>query len=344
VSAADGVAGTILLGLVLYGVFGGADFGSGVWDLLAGRGRRGDQLRRLVDHAIGPVWEANHVWLVFVLVFTWTGFPDVFVLTVDVLFVPLALAALGIVLRGAAFAFRKFAADFASAQVYGVVFAGSSVITPFALGTAAGAIASGRVVPDTDVDRWTVWLAPTSLLGGVLAVLVCAFLAAVFLAREAEHLGRDDLAAWCRTRALATAVITGVVALAGIAVLAADAPTLFDGLTGRALPLLVISGLGGLTTIWALLRRHHGRARVSAAVAVAAVIAGWGVGQYPALLVDQFTIEQAAGAPVTMVALLVTFVAAAVIVLPSLGWLLVLLDRGALAQEGPSRGPGPGSG
>jgi cytochrome d ubiquinol oxidase subunit II len=331
----DLVAMIVFLGVVLYAVFGGADFGSGFWDLTAGDARRGGAVRRLVDHSIGPVWEANHVWLIFVLVYLWTGFPRAFVQIVSALYVPLSLAALGIVLRGSGFAFRKFATTVRQARVYGAAFALSSVVTPFFFGTAVGAIASGRVPAEGGVSRGTVWLSPTSLLGGVLAVLTCAFLAAVFLARDAQRLGQDDLTHWFRRRGLALGIVTGGVALAGVAVLAVDAPTLFRGLTGWALPIVGGSGVGGLATMWLLRAERYGLARWFAVASVALVVIGWGVGQYPWMLVDELTITDAAGARTTLWALVVAFLAAAVLVIPPLGYLLWLTDQGMLGSEAP---------
>lgn len=332
-STAEAVAAVVFLGVLLYSVFGGADFGSGVWDLTAGDRRRGGAVRRLVDHAIGPVWEANHVWLIFILVFLWTGYPRAFVSIVSTLYVPLSIAALGIVLRGSGFAFRKYAPDAGQAQLWGIAFAASSVITPFFLGTVAGAIASGRVPADGVGDRWDSWTTPTSLLGGVMAVVVSAFLAAVFLARDAQRLGRVDLVAWFRVRALGSGVVAGAVAIVGIAVLAADAPTLFDGLTGRAAPLMVVSAIGGLAALRLLWVGRHAAARWAAVVAVAAVVLGWGVAQWPDLLVDEVTITDAAGAPATLVGLLIGFGLAGVLVVPALVLLLVMVDRGTVAGD-----------
>lgn len=330
-TAADGVAGVLFLGVVLYAVFGGADFGSGVWDLLAGNRSRGGAVRRLVDHSIGPVWEANHVWLIFVLVFLWTGFPRPFVALMSTLYIPLSLVALGIVLRGAGFAYRKFADDIHSARIYGVAFAGSSLLTPWFLGMVAGAVASGRVPLDGVGNRWTSWTGPVSWLGGALAVLTCAFTAAVFLARDADRVGHPALAQWFRVRGLATAVVSGMVALGGIAVILSAAPTLAEGLTGRALPLIALSGVGGIATVALLWTRRYRLARVSASGSVAAVVVGWGVGQYPWVLVDEATIAASAGAPATLTGLLVAFAVAGILVVPSLVALFVLVDRGMVS-------------
>ena len=194
------VAAALFAGVVAYGLFGGADFGSGFFDLTAGGSARGSELRTLVDHSIGPVWEANHVWLIYVLVMWWTAFPTTFAAAMTTLFVPFILALLGIVLRGASFAFRKYAATLGQARLFGAVFAGSSLITPFFLGTVAGAIASGRVPADGSGDLWTSWTGPTSLFGGLIAVGTCSFLAGVFLTADAERSQRQRLTEDLRTR------------------------------------------------------------------------------------------------------------------------------------------------
>ena len=205
-SVADVVAAIMFAGVVLYSVFGGADFGSGVWDLTAGEAERGGRTRRLIDHAIGPVWEANHVWLIFVLVFLWTGFPSAFAALMTTVAIPFWLAGLGIVARGAGCAFRKYAPTLRWAQASGVVFAFASLLTPFFLGTIAGAVASGRVPADGNGDLLGSWLNPTSLLGGVLAVATCTYL-------DAAKLGQLDLADQLRTKSLIGGLVTGVVAV-----------------------------------------------------------------------------------------------------------------------------------
>ena len=325
-SVADVVAAIMFAGVVLYSVFGGADFGSGVWDLTAGDTERGGRTRRLIDHAIGPVWEANHVWLIFVLVFLWTGFPSAFAALMTTVAIPFWLAGLGIVARGAGFAFRKYAPTLRWAQASGVVFAIASLLTPFFLGTIAGAVASGRVPADGNGDLLGSWLNPTSLLGGVLAVATCTYLAGVLLTADAAKLGQLDLADQLRTKSLIGGLVTGVVALAGIPILVADDPTLVDGLLGRALPLVVGSGLFGLATLWLQWQRRYRTARLAAGAAVALVVAGWGVAQYPWVLIDELTVEEAAGADATLTALLVAAGLAAVLVVPPLLYLFRLVD------------------
>jgi cytochrome d ubiquinol oxidase subunit II len=324
VSIEVAVAAAMFAGVVAYAVLGGADFGSGFFDLTAGSSLRGAELRTLVDHSIGPVWEANHVWLIYVLVIWWTGFPESFAATMTTLALPLLLALLGIVLRGASFAFRKYSATLGQARLFGVIFAASSILAPFFLGTVAGAIASGRVPAEGVGDRWSSWLNPTSIFGGLIAVGTCAFLAGVFLAADAARSDQARLAEDLRIRALGVGVVTGVIVYVALAPIMEDAPTLSEGLTGRAAPLVVLSALAGASTLWLLWRRRYAVARWPAVVAVAAVVSGWGIAQYPWLLVDEVTIVDAAGATATLQALLVAVGLAVVIVVPPLAYLFRL--------------------
>jgi cytochrome bd ubiquinol oxidase subunit II len=325
------VAGAMFVGVVVYALFGGADFGSGFYDLTAGGDRSGAELRTLIDHSIGPVWEANHVWLIYVLVMWWTGFPGSFAAAMSTLILPMLLALLGIVLRGAAFAFRKYAATLGQARLFGVVFAGSSLITPFFLGTVAGGIASGRVPATGRGDLWESWLNPTSLFGGAIAVGTCAFLAGSFLCAEADRRDSPALVTMLRRRSLVVGAVTGVLVLTALLPLRSDAPTLASGLETRGAPLIALSALAGLSTLGLLWRRRFRPGRVTALVAVACVVTGWGVGQYPWLLVDQVTIEQAAGAESTLTALLFTAGLALVVVLPPLAYLFRLTQSEAWA-------------
>lgn len=327
------VAATLFVGVIAYAVFGGADFGSGFFDLTAGGTRRGAELRTLVDHSIGPVWEANHVWLIYVLVMWWTGFPESFAAAMTTLILPLLFALFGIVLRGASFAFRKYAGTLGQARLFGVVFATSSILTPFFLGAAAGGIASGRVPADGYGDLWTSWVNPTSIFGGLIAVGTCAFLAGTFLTADAERSGQSSLAELLRTRSLAVGVVTGALVFAALVPLLDDAPTLSDGLTGRGAPLIVISGVTGAATLVLLWRRTYSPARLTAVAAVVCVVAGWGIGQYPWLLVDEVKIVDAAGARATLQALLVVVALAGVIVLPLLAYLYRLTQSESWSQQ-----------
>jgi cytochrome d ubiquinol oxidase subunit II len=332
----DAVLVIIWLGISAYGVFGGADFGGGMWDLLAGGAARGARTRRLVERVIGPVWEANHVWLIFVLVYLWTAFPEAFASIASTLYVPLALAGLGIIGRGAGFAFRKWADTTARAAVMGAVFAGSSVLTPFFLGTVAGAVASGRVpLGNAQGDLWASWINPTSMLGGVMAVLACAYLAAVLITRDAVAGGDLAMAEYFRVRAMATGYAAGGLALAGVIVIRADAPALFEGLTtGLGVGFLLLSVAGGVTSLWALRRHRFVVARVAAVTATVSVLWGWGAGQYPEMLPGQVTVAEAAASDPVLWALIGAFVAAGSIAVPALFFLLRLSQEGRLGESG----------
>jgi cytochrome d ubiquinol oxidase subunit II len=333
---------TVTIGLVLlaaiicYGVFGGADFGTGVWDLTAGGAERGARPRALIDHAIGPVWEANHTWLIFCLVLLWSGFPSAFSAIMTTLYIPLGIAAFGIVLRGSGFAFRKASTRTSEQRLNGILFASSSAITPFCFGAVAGGIASGRVPTSGHGDPITSWLNPTSVLGGVLAVLSCAYLAAVFLTAEAHREGVRDLEQWSHRRAAVAAVSAGIVALAGLVVLGHDAHRLYIQLLDRGWPLIVLSVVAGLAALLATLRPSllpPASVRALGAVAVAAVLAGWGTAQYPYLLGTHLDVHAAAAPASTMNALAIVALAALVLVVPSLLWLLVLTHRGHLVPD-----------
>ena len=329
------VAVVLLVAVVAYAVLGGADFGAGFWDLTAGGPERGARPRALVENSIGPVWEANHVWLIFILVILWTAFSEAFASITLTLFVPLMIAALGIVLRGASFAFRKAVVSLRYRRIFGAAFATSSVLVPYCMGAVAGAIASGRVPSGGEAgDWWTSWVNPTSVLGGVLAVEVCAFLSSVYLIADADRLEQPEMAEYFRTRAVAAAVVTGAIAFIGIFVLHADAPYIFHGLTSRALPVVILSALCGLGSLWMLLRGARRVARPLAMVAVAAVVVGWGIGQWPYILPESLKVSEAAAPDATLGTILFVFVLAAVLILPSLAWLYYLDQQSALAEEG----------
>lgn len=337
------VAGVLLAGIILYGVFGGADFGTGLWDITAGGADRGARPRALIDHAIGPVWEANHTWLIFCLVILWTGFPTAFAAIMTTLYIPLGIAAFGIVLRGSGFAFRKVSMRTAEQRLNGIAFAASSVLTPFCFGAVAGGVASGRVPSGGHGDPITSWLNPTGVLGGVLAVLTCSYLAAIFLIAEAHREGAPDLEQWSRRRAILAALAAGTTALAGLFVLHTDAHRLWTRLLHVGWPLIAISAAAGLATLLATatpaLRRRPTLLRPLGSLAVAAVLAGWGVAQYPDLLGTHLTLHSGAAPAATMTALGGVTVLAVVLVVPSLTWLLWLTHRGTLADIAPESRP-----
>jgi cytochrome bd ubiquinol oxidase subunit II len=325
---AEVVLGIMFVGLIAYALFAGADFGAGIWDLLAGGTLGGARQRTVIEHAIGPVWEANHVWLIFVLVVMWTGFPAGFTPVASTLYAPLTIAAFGMIARGAAFAFRKSITTLPMRRLLGAAFAVSSLVTPYFLGAIVGGVASGRVPPGIAAGNVvTSWVNPTSALGGVLAILVCAYLAAVFLCADALREGEPDIAEGFRIRALGTAAITGAVGLGGLFVLRSDAPLLAEGLLGRAFPVIVLSVLAGVASIVLLVVRRYAQARLTSALAVATILIGWAAAQFPYILPPQLTIDDAAAGRTTLVAMLVSLIIGSLLLVPSLIYLYRLFQR-----------------
>ena len=332
-STADAVAGVLWTGLTAYAVFGGADFGAGFWSLVAGSGGRARRARELIDWAIGPVWEANHVWLIFVLVVLWTGFSAAFAAIFSTLFIPLSLAALGIVLRGSGFAFHKTARRLAGRHLAERLFGLSSLLTPFFMGTVVGAVASGRVpVGNATGDPVSSWLNPLSVLIGALFVATSAYLAAVFLISDARRARAADLERYFRTRALAAAVAAGALAVAGVFVLRSEARYVYDGLTGDGLPLVIASLLCGAAALVLVARGARRGARPLAVGAVVAVVCGWGIAQHPYLLPQDLTIDAAAAPSATLTALLIVFGVAVVLVVPSMVLLYTLSQRSLIEE------------
>ena len=340
-TAANAVAVILVVGVTMYAVFGGADFGGGFWSLLAGGGERGKRPRALIDWAIGPVWEANHVWLIFVLVVFWTGFPSAFEAVFSTLFIPLSLAAFGIVLRGAGFAFQHTARRARGRVLATTSFGAASVLTPFFLGTVVGAVAGGRVPVGNATGDWvTSWVNLLSFVTGALFVATGAYLASVFLVSDARRAGTPDLERYFTQRALAAAIGTGALAAVGLVALHRDARSVFDGLTSDALPLVVLSVVCGVAVLLLLRRGAQRGARVLAAGAVVAVIWGWAVAQHPYLLPPSLTVSDAAAPHETLIGLLIVFGVAVLVVLPSLGLLYTLVQRNLVEETSqPSRHP-----
>jgi cytochrome d ubiquinol oxidase subunit II len=327
-SKADAVATILWIAVTFYAVFGGADFGAGFWDLVSG-GVAGEGPRERISHSLAPVWEANHVWLIFALVVLWTGFPDAFAAVMTTLYVPLTLAALGIVLRGSGFAFRKELRETPWRRRAGLAFSLSSVLTPFFMGTVVGAIADGRVPADGDGDAFSSWTGPLSLMVGVLFVAAGAYLAAVFLVIDSRNAGQGELERYFARRAIGAAIVAGLAAIAGLVVLHSDARPLYDGLTGEGLPLVILSVVCGAGALVMLLSGARLGLRPLAVGAVAAVIWGWAAAQYPALLPGEMTIEAGAAASGALTALIVVFGAAVLVVVPALALLYWLSQRRA---------------
>src|SRR5919198_1365189 len=296
-----------LIGLAFYTVLAGADFGAGFWQLTAGKGPQAQAVREHAHAAMAPVWEANHVWLIFVLTVVWTAYPTVFGSIASTLSIPLFIAAVGIIFRGVAYALR----------------------------TAVGGIASGRVpVGNAAGSQFSSWLNPTSLLVGVLAVTTAAYLAAVFLCADAAKLDNENLEEQFRRRALGAGFVAGVIAVAGLGVIAGDADRIFHRLTsGAGLAGLAISLVAGVATLALVWRRQYEPARYSAAVAVAAIIAGWALAQSP-LFLPGLTIEAAAAPRATLIAVTFAVLGGAIILFPSLALLFRLVLSGRLAEGG----------
>jgi len=321
----------VLVGLVLYAVLGGADFGSGAWQLLAGSGKRASAVRDHAHHSMAPVWEANHVWLIFVLTVMWTAYPVALGSIASTLAVPLFIAGIGIVFRGAAYALRAGTASQRELRGIDLAFSLSSVITPFALGTMIGAIAARRVpVGNAAGSLFGSWTGTLPIVIGVLFVVTGSYLAAVYLAGDAARLGDASLEQAFRRRALAAGVVAGAVAVAGLVVVHADEHFLYRGLIdGDGFVAVIVSAFAGIATLALVWVRRFELARLSAAIAVAAIIAGWAVAQQP-LILRGLTIHQAAAGHDTLVAVIVVLLAGAVILFPSLALLFRLVLAGHL--------------
>lgn len=313
-------AGVGLLGVIAYGVLGGADFGGGIWDLFASGPRR-DAQRQAILRAMGPVWEANHVWLIFVIVVLFSAFPPAFAALSVGLFGLFHFVLLGITLRGAAFAFRGHEVAGHEATRWGTLFGIASVITPVMLGMAVGAVSSGNLrVHEGQVETEGVpaWLAPVSVVMGLLALSLCAYLAAVFLTLETSGELREDF----RQRALFAGTV--VVALSGLALplLYGAASHLWDGLISvRAAPVLAVGIVAALCSGWALWRRQYVLARAASVVQIALLLLGWGLAQFPYLIYPDITLYAAASPETTLRFVLVAIACGTAVLLPSL-WLL----------------------
>jgi cytochrome d ubiquinol oxidase subunit II len=332
-SRADIAAAILWTGATFYALFGGADFGGGFWDLIAGGPERGERPRNLIQASLTPVWEANHVWLIFVLVVLWTAFPPAFSAIMTTLYVPITVAAFGIVLRGSGFAFRKSIEGLQGRRAAGATFALSSVLTPFFMGCVVGAIAAGNVPAAGNGDAFSTWIQPLPLLIGGMFVATGAYLSAVFLVGDARRRNDHELELYFERRALAAGAVAGVFAAAGLVALHSEAHYVYARLVDQGLPLVIVSLLCGIGLLAVLLRGGRRLLRPLAAGAVAAVIWGWFVAQFPYLLPTSLKIGEAAAPNATLDIVFVVFGAAAVLVLPSLALLFTLAQRDMLEHE-----------
>jgi len=329
-------AALIGLGVIAYAVLGGADYGGGVWDLLAA-GPLADRQRASIAHAIGPVWEANNVWLIYVITVTWTTFPVVYAAVSTALFVPVLLALIGIILRGAAFGFRSQYAERAGISgAWSSIFSGASTITPFLLGTIAGAIAGGALYVHNDAavsasSYWTLWTTPFALTCGTFAVALCAVLAATYLAVESETADDPALAEIFRGKALLSGAVTAAIGALAAILAHFQSPILWQGLVGKALPLSLGAVVIGLVTAAALLLGFLRLARLSVAAETACILAAWAVAQYPYLIIPDVTISSAAVPRSVLVAITIASAAGMLVLLPSL-WYLFRVFKGQVGK------------
>ncbi|MHB8510025.1 MAG: cytochrome d ubiquinol oxidase subunit II [Candidatus Dormibacteria bacterium] len=315
--------------VIAYAIFAGADFGGGVWDLFA-IGPSSTAQRRAISRAMGPVWEANHVWLIFMITGLFTAFPSAFSLLAVGLYLPFTLVVLGIVMRGASFAFRAHAGGTEGVSPWGVAFGIASAATPFVLGACAGAVASGavrNVAGPGAGPLFAPWTSPFALVCGGLALAICAGLAAAYLCVEESGMGHPELADAFRHRALVAGAAAGALALAALPLARTAAPRLFDGLTGRALPLTLAAVLAAATAASSMWRRRYGVARIAAATQVLFILSAWAVAQAPYLVPPTITVEGSASPPETMGLLLVAYLAGGALLFPSL-YLLFRIFKG----------------
>jgi cytochrome bd ubiquinol oxidase subunit II len=321
------------IGLVFYMLLGGADFGGGIWDLLA---KKHTGERELIAGALGPVWEANHVWLIFVITGLFAAFPPAFADLSYALFVPFSIALAGIVLRGASFAFRSQAGSSSSTSSRWLtrVFGMASLVTPFVLGACAATIASGRI----RVDRLRVtdsvvssWISPISVFAGFLALSMCAFLAATYLTVEAQQAKKPLLAESFRKKAVVSGVLSGVLALIGLVLVRSEAKILWDGMVHKGWPLAVASAAGGVVSLAGLVRGRLNIARAGAGVAVASVVVGWGISQWPYIIVPDVDAADAAASAGALRPLAISSAVGAILLVPSL---LILFRVFKLSRDG----------
>jgi cytochrome d ubiquinol oxidase subunit II len=305
----------VLLGaLITYALLAGADFGAGVWDL-ARRGPQRDGQRRAIAEAIGPVWEANHVWLIFLIVILFTCFPPAYATASVALFWPLHLMLIGIVLRGASFVFRAYAATTATARErWGHVFGAASAITPVLLGICVGAIS-------TDAARWR---APFPLATGALTLLICAYLAAVYLAWETRGAVQEAF----RRRAIMTWLAAGIASILALVLAYESAPRLWSRLVSIPAGLVLVAGaLLAPASLAALWRRHFDAARLLAALQVIVLLTGWGIAQWPYLIYPTLTVQQSAAPDETLRLVALTLPFGLAVLAPSLWYLFSVFKR-----------------
>jgi cytochrome bd ubiquinol oxidase subunit II len=329
------VAALLIVAVAGYALFAGADLGGGIWDLLAGGDERGAAPREEIDRSVTPVWEGNHVWIIFGLVVFWTGFPSAFSAVMIALFVPLSLSLLGIVLRGVGFAFRHESEQLSTKRLYGAMFAASSLMTPFFLGTVVGAVATGAVPANPQGNIFSAWTSLTAIVTGLLFVATCAYISGIYLVADCDRRGRVDMAHYFRRRTFGAGLVTGVLAAIAMLMLIESAPYLWARLTGPALPAVVVSVVGGIAALLLLPADRPNLLRGAAALAVVGVVAGWGVAQYPWALPGALTLAESSAPESTQLALFAVAGLAVLFVLPGFVWLYWLQQHEMLHESHP---------
>lgn len=322
---------TLLATMAAYALFAGADFGGGIWDMLAGRTETGERPREAIDRSVSPVWEGNQTWIVLGIVFVWTGFPEAFEAVTTALFVPLSLSLLGILLRGIGFAFRHEANRLRLRQFAGVLFAASSFLAPFFLGDSVGAVATGRIKPQPSGNVVDAWFNPFSLMTGVLFVASCAFIAAVYLVSDSQRRADEEMVRYFARRALVSGVVAGALAAINLWLLHDYARYIFDRLMGPALPLTIASFAAGALAFVVLVLRRTWLLRGFAALAVVAVVAAWGLAQYPYVLPGSLTLRNGTAPRSSLQAEVVVLVLAALLVAPAFAYLYYLQQHDRLS-------------
>ncbi len=311
--------------LIIYALLGGADFGAGAWDLLA-RGNHAKRQHGLINHALGPVWEANHVWIIFLIVGLFNVFPTAFAVLSTALFVPLTLALLGIVLRGSAFIFRYYAVDQnkPSVNIWNRVFSVSSLLTPFFLGAAAAAVASGRIQAPSGQAEYApllTWFSPFAIVIGTMAVALCTTLAGIYLTVEANNAKDQDLTAYYRLGSLISGAVTSILGAVGLGISPIYAPLLWQGMLGKAIPVVIATMIIGLGSAAALFFKRYRIARVLVALETAFLLGSWGLSQVPYIIPPHITIDNSANDPVLIISFLVATGIGALVLFPSLYYL-----------------------
>jgi cytochrome bd ubiquinol oxidase subunit II len=311
--------------LIAYAAFGGADFGAGVWDMLA-FGLDAERQSQLIDQALGPVWETNHVWLIFLVTGLFSAFPSAFGALCIVLFIPLTLALIGIVLRGAAFVFRTHGlrSGRPAIRIWTQVFSFASIMTPFFLGVSAAAVASGQIhvrQSNLQANLGSLWLTPFALVIGFMAISLCTTLAAIYLTVEAANNKDRELAEAFRWRGLIAGAVTALLGALGLLLSISEAPILWHGMLDHAIPLIIATMLISLATAATLFLRYYRIARILIVAETAFLLGSWAVSQIPYLVPPDVTVESAAGAPSTLLLLLVGIIIGMIIILPSIYYL-----------------------